>query len=43
LTISMPIERELMSVCPAQYETPACQARCASGTHCTMRPSSNTT
>ena len=37
-----PMEQELMSSSPAQDETPACQARLASGTHCTMRPSSST-
>src|SRR3981189_1354958 len=42
LTISTPIEQELMSSSPAHDATPACQARLASGTHCTMRPSSRT-
>ena len=35
-------EQELMSSSPAQEEMPACQARLASGTDCTMRPSSST-
>jgi hypothetical protein len=33
LAISIPIEHELISVSPAQDETPACQARRDSGTH----------
>jgi len=40
LAISMPIEWEFMSVTPAHDERPACQARCASATSCTIRPSS---
>jgi hypothetical protein len=43
LAISIPIEQELMSVSPAHDDWPACQARLASGTHCTMWPSSMTT
>ena len=41
-TCSIGIEQVLMSSSPAQEEAPACQARFASGTHCTMRPSSST-
>src|SRR5215468_263511 len=42
LTISIPMEHELISASPAQDESPACQARLSSGTHWTMRPFSNT-
>ena len=42
LAISMPMEAELMSVSPFQKLFPACQARSASRTSCSTRPSSCT-
>ena len=39
LTISIPIERELMSVSPAHDDSPACQARLSSGHHLQHRAS----
>ena len=40
--LSMPMEAELMSVSPCQKLLPACQARSASRTSCSTRPSSCT-